>query len=257
MIQIIVLTILMTSLTSFAENKVPKFSHWLPSIQLNLYNEIQKLENSQIDSTDEIKKENLNAMKQLNTKSTKVFKRTEYITYNQAVELLEKLRNDPVATNSEKLTYDPDLKYGYCFGRATSVWLNALDAGIDKDSIKKIFLVGSMKANGLDWQFHVATAIRSKDIFSDRWLVIDSTFDRPVTIQEFFNFFKQFNSDGSLRLIVTEPQRLVPSSTEKFGPRIYKNIENDYLYNRYFQDLLRNFSNKSNFKRTNMCKYLF
>ncbi len=255
--KIILLAILSVSVTSFAEDQVPKFSHWLPSIQSNLYSEIQNLENSQIDSKDDIEKQNMKVMKQLNTKSTKVFERKEYITYNQAEELLHQLRNDPVAKYSESSTYDPELKYGFCFGRATSVWLNALGAGMDKDSIKKIFLLGPMKASGLDWQFHVATAVRSKDIFSERWLVIDSTFDRPVTIQEFYSFFKRFNSDGSLRMIVSDPQRLGPSTTEKFGPGNYKNIENDYLYNRYFQDLLRNFSNKANFKRTNMCKFLF
>ena len=254
--QIIVLTILTLSLHSFAQNQVPKFSHWLPSIQLNLYNEIENLEKSHFDTRADIEKENQNAMKMLNTKSSKVFHRKEYITVNEAEELHRKLVSDPVA-NADKWTYDPDLKYGYCFGRATSVWLNALDLGMDKDSVKKIFLVGPMKAAGFDWQFHVATAIRSKDIFSERWLIVDKTFNRPVTIHEFYNFFKQFNTDQKLRMIVTEPQRLVPSSTEKFGPRIYKNIENDYMYNKYFQDLLRNFSNKANFKRTNLCKYLF
>ena len=87
--------------------------------------------------------------------------------------------------------------------------------------------------------------------------MIDSTFDRAITVEQFLNFYGQFNANEKLRLIVTDPQRLVPSSTDKFKPMDYRNFENDYLYNRYFQDLLRNFSNSVNFKLTKMCKYLF
>ena len=257
MIQMIVLAILTVSLTSFADSQEPKFSPWLPSLQLNLYNEIQKIEDSRTESKADIEKENLKVIKQLNAKSTKVFKRKQYITYNQAEELLQQLHDNPVTDLENSLTYDPESKYGFCFGRATAVWLNALEAGIDKDSIKKIFLMGPMKTSGIDWQFHVVTAIRSKDNFSERWLVIYPNLDYPVTVQEFYKFFKKFNSNGRLRVVVSEPQRLVPSSTEKFGPMDYKNIENDYLYNKYFQDLLSQFSSKANLKRTNLCKYLF
>ncbi len=257
MIKILVLAVLTLSYDVFAQDAVTKFSHWLPPIQSNLYEEIQKEQDSQFDTPSEIKKENKNAISLLNKKTSKKTVRAKYITQSEADNLVYRLKNDPVVRSSENKNYDPNGRYGFCFGRATWVWLNALEAGMDKDSIKKIFLVGPMRASNLDWQFHVATAIRSKGFFSDTWLVIDSTFDRAITVEQFLNFYGQFNANEKLRLIVTDPQRLVPSSTDKFKPMDYRNFENDYLYNRYFQDLLRNFSNSVNFKLTKMCKYLF
>ncbi len=256
------ITILLLSISAYSQNTGDKLSHWLPPVHLNLYEEIQKIENlgtetSDSDSSDEVYEQNMKAIDKLNKRSWKSTKRQKYVTKEFAEQLLKKINLDPVAGPKGYPIYDPENRYGFCFGRATWVWLQALKAGVDKQSIKKIFLVGPMKNGGTEWQFHVVTALRtSKGFFSDTWVVVDPNFKKILTVEEFFTHYNRSSTDYKLRLFVTEPQRLGPSSTIKFGPAHYTGT-GDENYNRYFQHMLENFSKNIKYEQTKSCEYLF
>lgn len=248
---------LIVSCNVLANEPVTDFSHWLPSVQSDLFSRIQQAQGTDLDTVDKIAQDNKFALKKLNKKSWKSSHRKKYVSDIIAKDLLRRSRKDPVIGPLGYGTYDPQSIYGFCFGRATWVWLEALKAGLDKQSIKKVFLIGPMKTGTVDWQFHVATAIRSRGIFSDTWLVIDPNFDRVLTVEEFLNHYSAYSTDDKLRMVITDPQRLGPSSTIKFGPAHYKNNHNDENYNRYFQDMLENFSKNIKYEKTKQCKYLF
>lgn len=254
------ITLLFSFQIVLAQNAVTEFSHWQPSVQLNLYKEIAKLEMEARDPNQTIKQievENNRALRELRDWPWGSVNRKKYITKDDAAKLLKGMVSDPVVGRNSWQTYDPEGRFGFCFGRATWAWLEAIALGYDKSSIKKIFLIGPMKAGGIAWQFHVATAIRARGLIRDQWLVIDSNFNTIVTVEEFYEKYKAQSTDQKLRLIITEPQRLGPSSTTKFGPGHYKNVMNDASYNQYFKDLISNLSGRINYQKTNKCHYLF
>ncbi len=257
---LIILSVLFCSHVALTQNAVTEFSHWQPSVQLNLYQEIEKIEKDLLDPEVTIKQvaaENAKAIKELHAWPWGKVNRKKYITKDDAGKLLALMATDPVVGNNSWQTYDPELRFGFCFGRATWAWLEAIAMGYDKSSIKKLFLIGPMKTGDITWQFHVATAIRARGLIRDQWLVIDSNFDKIVTVEEFFEKYKSQSTDNKLRLVITEPQRLGPSSTTKFGPSHYKNILNDASYNQYFKDLLSSISSRVNYNHTKQCRYLF
>ena len=141
--KIIILSVFMASHFVFAADTVTGFAHWLPSIQSNLYDQSEKLTASGIDTPNKIDAANQQAIAELYKKpvKNKYSTRRNHIEQYEAIDLLYRLKSDPVTTyeNSEK--YDPAGQFGYCFGRANWVWLEAIKLGISKDSIKKIFLV--------------------------------------------------------------------------------------------------------------------
>lgn len=261
--KIIIISILLATHVATAANLVTDFAHWLPSIQLNLYNHSEQLVADGIDTPNKIEVANQKAITEMYKKpvKNKHSQRRNFIEKHEAIDLLYRLKSDPVTTYDNQEMYDPKGHFGFCFGRATWVWLEAIKLGLAKDSIKKIFLVGPMHAGNIQWQFHVATAVRGKvkGLFFDRetWYVIDPNFERPMTLEAFYEHYRQFSIDKKLRLFVTEPQRLGPSSTFKFGPQAYSNSNNEKEYNAYFADMLSNYRNKIQFRNSNKCKHLF
>ncbi len=257
---LLVISLLFSSYVVLAQNAVTEFSHWQPSVQLNLYQEIEKLEKNSRSpevSVKQIDDENKKAMKELRDWPWGKTNRKKYITKEDATKLLADMASDPVVGYESWKTYDPELRFGFCFGRATWAWLEAIALGYDKSSIKKLFLIGPMQTGDITWQFHVATAIRARGLIRDQWLVVDSNFDKIVTVEEFFEKYKAQSTDNKLRLVITEPQRLGPSSTTKFGPGHYKNVLNDASYNQYFKNLISSISSRINYRHTKQCRYLF
>ena len=259
----IILTLLLFVLSSAqANNTEPELAHWLPSLHHNLYDYADRLEQEGLDRPELIQNANRDALIQLRkVKSIAESKMRQFITRPEAELLLRQLKSDPVASPAGGQVYDPDGKLGFCFGRATWVWLQAMRMGVDKNSIKKLFLVGPMDADGRMWQFHVATAIRGRTSALEGskyvWYVIDSDFNHVKTADKFFEFFAKTSTDSKLRLFISDPQRLGASNTLKFGPVHYNNPYNEIGYNLFFRDMLLNLKNGNNFDRPNLCKILF
>ncbi|OFZ31508.1 MAG: hypothetical protein A2622_02690 [Bdellovibrionales bacterium RIFCSPHIGHO2_01_FULL_40_29] len=253
---IVILIITVFKLT-FAAAQAPELSHWLPPVHLNLMDYSAQLEKSGLESPSQIRLENKKALQRLSQKNREFDYRKTTLTKKEAWQLLERVINHPIVGHQTIENYDPNHQFGFCFGRATWVWLEALRMGLDKKSIVKIFIVGPMRADDITWQFHVATAVRTKGFFGDSWVVIDTNANRPLSPEEFLAKYESVSTDKKLRLFVSDPQRLGASSTIKFGPMHFKDSRNDSNYNRYFQDMLSHFSNAINYEHTKKCKYLF
>lgn len=157
--------------------------------------------------------------------------RAASISFAQAREVLKKLKDHPVAAPSQVHHYDPENRFGLCFGRALYVHLELLRRGVQKEAIKKVFAVGPMKATQVDWQFHVATAVMGP---GQTWWVIDAALPEPVRLEFWWRALWSLSTDQKLRLYVTEPNRIGPS-----GWRY--NVQPNGLrsYNGYFEDLFK------------------
>ena len=85
------------------------------------------------------------------------------------------LSENEVACIGALTKYDPMKIIGFCFGRAMAVHLKALQMGLNPESIKKIFIIGDLKSNGMtQYRFHVATTIKGND---GDWYAFDTTKD--------------------------------------------------------------------------------
>lgn len=249
------------AVTAFAG--VPKNAHWLPSLQLDLFQHSKDLAAAGHDRSEVILKANRIAIAILTSTNLaqKDTARRTFLEPEETYDLFKDLDTNPLINGDLSHVYDPELKTGFCFGRATWVWLNAIRMGLSKDAIKKIFLIGPMNSYGRDWQFHVATAVRvrKKGFFLDsyEWIVIDNNFTEPRSIDFFYEYYLKDSADKKLRLFISDPQRLGASNTLKFGPAHFRNPKNDIEYNAYFKDMLKIISTRVQLEHTNKCKFLF
>lgn len=117
--------------------------------------------------------------------------------------VIASIGRNPVIRNLQQYARE-DVQIGYCFGKATYVHLALLKMGVDKDSIRKVWAVGSF-GHQVKWQFHVATAVRDQ---KGEWRVLDIFHGGEApTLERWFEGWKGTSSDGKLRLYVTDPQK--------------------------------------------------
>lgn len=153
--------------------------------------------------------------------------------------LYDEASTDKVADYAKVKKYDPTGGIGFCFGRAMNAHLYALRAGLAKESIRKIWAVGTMKYDRIFWRYHVTTIVRRTD---GNWMAIDPEYNKPITIREWFKVVKAMDADDKLQFFT--------SSAKRFGPGSNDTYSNDQLdpkkldpragdaYNGYFHDLL-------------------
>lgn len=158
----------------------------------------------------------------------------------EAKDLYEEVTRHPVARLLNVKKYDPNSQMGFCFGRAMTAHLEALSRGVAKDSIRKVYVVGSMKAlvGDIIWQFHVATAVKSSD---GNWWVIDPFFGKVVKLEQWYDRMYSHDTKGTLRLYVTDSNRLGATS----GGGYRKGHLMMDFYNGYFKDLFKYYSLKA------------
>lgn len=154
-----------------------------------------------------------------------------------AASLIRTIDIHPVAGNAAMSKYNQrGTEIGYCFGRATYAHLALLHHKVHKDSIKKIWAVGPMKAGSITWQFHVGTAVYSRD---GQWIMVDNFVGRPVTVREWFAEIKQMDRDNTLRIYVSNPEKfsvaLENYSRGEMGLDLEKSED---WYKHYFKDLM-------------------
>jgi hypothetical protein len=191
------------------------------------------------------------------------------ITYQQGRLLISKLMQQ---SDSEGFSqkYDPESNIGFCFGRALRIHLELLRYGVNKDSIKKIFVIGPMKSPGKIWQFHVATVV--KDLKSNQWWVLDTNLGVPVSVEDWMKHYERTRTDEikhwfrSNTIDRTKSLRFYITRAEKIGPSAWEyNIKTgglfDGFYNGYFKDMFQYFkknpvSEQEKFN-SNKCSKLF
>jgi hypothetical protein len=164
-------------------------------------------------------------------------KRLDYLSIDVVKKILESIENHEVVSTDAIEKYDQDgTDIGFCFGRGCYVDMMLTHIGVDRDSIKKIWAVGSMESGGSYWQFHIGTMVRLND---NRWVTIDNVVNRVVDAETWYQNFLSENRNKDLRVFVTDGDKFTPS-LGKYDPiqmGLNLNRRNDW-YKGYFQDLL-------------------
>lgn len=96
---------------------------------------------------------------------------------------------------------------GYCFGRAYYFHRALQKLGVAEEAIKKAWIVGRI---GTNWQFHVATMVRSAD---GDWWVMDTTnsaWKNGVRIKDWYLYWKSA-STAQTRIYFTNAEKFTPS----------------------------------------------
>lgn len=186
---------------------------------------ISDLENIQFETRDQVLE---------NRKS-----RAPAITPETAQLVINSIEKNPVTTIKNYAQYNqPGIDLGFCFGRATYVHLLLLKMGVEKRAIKKVWLIGTMKAGSINWGFHVAVAVKST---TGEWLMADSVPGKLLNIRDWVAYFAPQNKEHkNLRVYVSEPARFGT------GPGVYTrasfgldyDVKQDW-YRHYFLDLMR------------------
>lgn len=89
---------------------------------------------------------------------------------------------------------------GFCFARAWAVQKEALKEIGTNPNIKKLWVVGNLRADRTDFSYHVATAVRSDD---GAWYVVDPDFSKPMKVRDWYAEVSKWNRDKKLRLFAT------------------------------------------------------
>lgn len=162
-------------------------------------------------------------------------KRIQEVPKALVKKLFVNLTKHPVATLMRVKQYDPQDTTGFCFGRAFTGHIEALKLGIDKNSIRKVFVVGKLEGH---WDYHVALMVRGE---KNDWYVIDPIFSKPMSVRNWYDKLHATDTTGKMRLYVTE--------AERFGPRgNLKYTKSGLLwegYNQFFGDVIQYYNEVS------------
>lgn len=140
----------------------------------------------------------------------------------------------PVVGTAATKIYDPDLRVGFCFGRAAYAHFEFLARGVPAKDIAKIFAVGNLRHRGGPWRFHVATIVRDD---SGRWWAIDSLQKEVLGVEAWMRAVSGMDlhpSAPTVRFYVTDPAKFQPL----FGAYDPLKLQ-DPLFKSYFVDLAR------------------
>lgn len=183
-------------------------------------------------SAEEIQEQNAEVFKKLHAYKPLVTPgRRDSVTFGQAKAVIDYTLTHPVVGMKELKKYDPEGCFGFCFGRAMFIHMELLARGVNKDSIRKAYVVGEMEYGGITWQFHVATTVKGAD---GSWYVIDPEFDKVETVEEWFAGNLELSPDKKLRLYMTD--------ANKFGASAPAYSPNGIAgYNGYFSDAMKSF----------------
>jgi hypothetical protein len=165
------------------------------------------------------------------------------ITRGEANQILQAASSNIVVSLWNTSKYDPDNEgIGYCFGRAMFTHIELRYRGIDPNSVKKAFAVGTMTTGGGSrWGWHVTTIVQSEEYGQEVWLAIDPIIGKIVTLTEWYNIMENdYSIEEPLKLYITSPGRFTPSSNEDYTR---EQISHPGYYN-YFKDMMDWFGNQ-------------
>lgn len=172
--------------------------------------------------------------KQMIAMLNKLPKSQDGLNGKQIVGLQDTVRDHPVAGSRIIIQrkYDPEGK-GICFAKAACAHIEGLKAGLNKDQIVKIWVVGRLGPFKMPmWKYHVATAVRGID---DNWYVIDPSLKGPLQLEEWYeSMLKHYAIDSDIRLFATNPGRFTAEAPDGYRPDI---MAVDPDLEKFFQDL--------------------
>lgn len=188
-------------------------------INLMNINEIRNLENSKIEKTS----------------------RRKFLTLKEIDQLQKSVRENKVT--SDFFNYEqPGTSIGYCFGRAMYYHVKLLKNKVDKSVIRKAFVVGPMRAYGVNWQFHVATIVRGP---KNTWYALDNNFSRPQELSVWYKTHFQMGTYKNVRLFITDPKKFTISARyDRVQLGLALERSQDW-YRGYFTDLMETFRDEN------------
>lgn len=134
---------------------------------------------------------------------------------------------------------------GYCFGRAYYFHQALKALGVSDLAIKKAWVVGKI---GTNWQFHVATMVRSAD---GDWWVMDTTnsaWRNGVRIKDWYLYWKSASS-STTRIYFTDAEKFSVSLGAYDPVQLGYGLDrNKDWYKNYFVDLDAWFSSRSSMR---------
>ncbi|RZA08671.1 MAG: hypothetical protein EOP11_04185 [Proteobacteria bacterium] len=152
--------------------------------------------------------------------------------------LFEIAASHPVADYGKVKKWDPKGNFGFCFGRAQNIYHQALNFGVAKENVKKIWAVGQMKYDNIFWQHHVAGMVRGTD---GKWYVLDPEYDRVLELRQWMNRVKKMDTKGSLLFLASDGKRFDPFTPEPIRPWATKPgalKDGETAFNGYFADYM-------------------
>ncbi|MBI4669079.1 MAG: hypothetical protein HY747_07810 [Elusimicrobia bacterium] len=119
--------------------------------------------------------------------------------------------NNKIASLKSLPIYDPKGIIGFCFGRAMAAHLLARMMGLKPESIRKLFILGDLRADGKTaWRFHVTTVVKGTN---GRWYAIDPVLPRPLEINEWIKTIRSiWDKQGKARLYITHAGAVLPDA---------------------------------------------
>ncbi|MNJ96738.1 hypothetical protein D3C87_144690 [compost metagenome] len=158
-------------------------------------------------------------------------KRKVSLSKDEIQAVSDRVKNNPVTDLCALDKYDPEGFKGFCYGRAMATHIEALKAGVDKDSIRKVWAVGEIKGPGIDWDWHVATVVKGAD---GKWWAVDSKLGNAMPVEQWYAQLKKYDQTGNMRIFTSEAQRFLPINTEKYtNAGLHREV-----YGTYFNDLI-------------------
>jgi hypothetical protein len=158
------------------------------------------------------------------------------ITDSAARAVITATYENPIASPYSEKYQRPDVKIGYCFGRATFAHLALKKMGVQTQAIRKVWLVGPMKAGSVNWGFHVATAVYSNGL---GWRVLDANIGRTMGPREWFEYYSYMSRDKRLRIYFTPAIRFGVSIPRYDRVDLGLNLSEEAdWYHHYFYDLM-------------------
>jgi hypothetical protein len=165
-----------------------------------------------------------------------------------ANELFDRVMDYPVIKESLKYggenKYDSLDHFGFCFGRAMLVHLEALRMKIPKENIMKFWFIGPFK-NG-HWNHHVITAIR---VEGQGWVLLDPVFGKVMSLPEYYEHTLKFFGE-KLAIVATKPKRFLSAHSLLTNSNYTKeNLQKDFsvmkiYWKEFFDDLMSQFRNR-------------
>ncbi len=164
-------------------------------------------------------------------------KRSQSLTFKEANAIHQSIYENKAAHPSKTAYYDKKSSgIGYCFGRSMYYHLMFLKKGLQKESIKKIWAVGHMKTGNIDWGFHVATMVYTRD---NNWMVIDSNHFEPISVEKWMDHYSQYNAEKDLRFYITTPEKFSVNTGKYARYQLGLDINRDVdWFFHYFKDMM-------------------
>lgn len=201
------------------------------------FTETQGLESEFIEQLNQNEITDLSSIEISRTVKTAKGVRLNGLSKKWVERVVKSIDKHPVVSSYQYDKYNrKEVQIGFCFGRATYAHLALLKMGVNKDAIRKAWVVGSMKTF-VDWSFHVTTLV--KDDKTNTWWAVDDFPGEVLSLNDWYKHMKKMDSQGNLRLYVTSPDKFSVSlgSYSRVQLGLDLDRKNDW-YQHYFKDML-------------------